>query len=82
MAVIREGNRGVLLVVAVQVAVMRYAWDAPRIIQNISFAVQKVRGRGKRSPLVRSSPIVTSSPQIGFVKLASTAHAIVMRLNR
>ena len=43
MAVIREGNKGVLLVVDVQVGVMRNAWDAPRIIKNISIAVEKAR---------------------------------------
>ena len=43
MAVIREGNKGVLLVVDVQVGVMRNAWDAPRIIKNISTAVEKAR---------------------------------------
>lgn len=46
MAVIREGNKGVLLVVDVQVGVMRNAWDAPRIIKNIAIAVEKARGLG------------------------------------
>lgn len=46
MAVIRAGNQSVLLVVDVQVGVMRDAWDAPRIIQNINTAVQKARARG------------------------------------
>ena len=46
MAVIREGNKGVLLVVDVQVGVMRNAWDAPRIIKNIGIAVEKARGQG------------------------------------
>jgi nicotinamidase-related amidase len=43
MATIREGNKGVLLVVDVQVGVMRDAWDAPRIIKNIGIAVEKAR---------------------------------------
>jgi nicotinamidase-related amidase len=43
MAVIREGNKGVLLVVDVQVGVMRNAWEASRIIKNISTAVEKAR---------------------------------------
>jgi hypothetical protein len=34
MATVREGNRGVLLVVDVQVGVMREAWDAPRVIRT------------------------------------------------
>lgn len=46
MAVIREGNNGVLLVVDVQVGVMQNAWDAQRIIKNIGTAVEKARGLG------------------------------------
>jgi nicotinamidase-related amidase len=46
MAIIREGSKGVLLVVDVQVGVMRNAWDAPRIIKNIGIAVEKARGLG------------------------------------
>jgi nicotinamidase-related amidase len=46
MAVIREGNKGVLVVVDVQVRVMQNAWDAPRIIQNIGIAVEKARSLG------------------------------------
>ena len=46
MAGIREGNKGVLLVVDVQVGVMRNAWDAPRIIKNIANAVEKARSLG------------------------------------
>jgi nicotinamidase-related amidase len=46
MAVIRAGNQAVLLVVDVQVGVMRNAWEAPRIIQNIRLAVEKARSLG------------------------------------
>jgi nicotinamidase-related amidase len=46
MATIREGNKSVLLVVDVQTGVMRSAWEAPRIIQNIVTAVEKARGQG------------------------------------
>jgi nicotinamidase-related amidase len=46
MASIREGNKAVLVVVDVQVGVMRTAWDAPRIIKNISMAVEKARSQG------------------------------------
>jgi len=46
MAVIREGNKAVLLVVDVQVGVMRNVWDAQRIIDNIGIAVEKARGQG------------------------------------
>jgi nicotinamidase-related amidase len=46
MAVIREGNKGVLLIVDAQVGVMQNAWDAPRIIRNIGIAVDKARSQG------------------------------------
>jgi nicotinamidase-related amidase len=46
MAIIREGNKGVLLVVDVQAGVMQGVWDAPRIIRNISNAVEKARDQG------------------------------------
>lgn len=43
MATVREGNRSVLLVVDVQVGVMGDAWDAARIIGNVSVAVARAR---------------------------------------
>ena len=43
MAVVREGNKRVLVVVDVQVGVIQNAWDVPRIIKNISSAVEKAR---------------------------------------
>lgn len=46
MATLREGNQMVLLVVDVQIGVMRQAWEALRIIKNISLAVEKARSRG------------------------------------
>jgi nicotinamidase-related amidase len=46
MATVREGNKGVLLVVDVQAGVMSEAWDAPRIIGNVSRAVERARGQG------------------------------------
>lgn len=45
MAIIREGNKAVLLVVDVQAGVMRNVWDAQRIIKNIGIAVEKARGQ-------------------------------------
>lgn len=45
MATVREGNKGVLLVVDVQVGVMRELWDAPRIIRNVSRTVERARAR-------------------------------------
>jgi nicotinamidase-related amidase len=46
MATVRDGNRGVLLVVDVQAGVMSEAWDAPRIIGNVSRAVDRARDQG------------------------------------
>lgn len=46
MTTIREGNKGALLVVDVQVGVMEGAWDAPRIIRNVSLAVERARAAG------------------------------------
>ena len=45
MATVREGNKAVLLVVDVQVGVMRDAWDAARIIGNVSRVVEQARAR-------------------------------------
>jgi nicotinamidase-related amidase len=46
MALNREGNQAVLLIVDVQVGVVQNAWDAPRIIKNIAVALEKARNQG------------------------------------
>ena len=46
MATVREGNRGVLLVVDVQAGVMAEAWDAPRVIGNVARTVERARAQG------------------------------------
>ena len=46
MATIREGNKGVLLVVDVQAGVMKSAWDSARVIGNVARAVQRARESG------------------------------------
>jgi nicotinamidase-related amidase len=43
MATIREGHSPVLLVVDVQVGVLSDAWDASRVIRNVSRAVERAR---------------------------------------
>lgn len=43
MATVRAGNKGVLLVVDVQVGVMKDAWDAARIVGNVARAVARAR---------------------------------------
>ena len=43
MASIREGTKGVLVVVDVQTGVVKEAWDAPRVVKNVSRAVERAR---------------------------------------
>lgn len=45
MATVREGKRGILLVVDVQVGALKEAWDAPRIIGNVARAVERARAQ-------------------------------------
>lgn len=45
MATVREGNKGVLMVVDVQVGVVGDAWEAPRVIANVARAVERARAR-------------------------------------
>jgi len=69
MATVREGNMGVLLVVDVQVGVMRESWDAPRIIKNVSRAVE--RARAQRVPVIwvqhSDQDLVYGSPEWQWV---------------
>ena len=46
MATVRKGNKGVLLIVDVQVGVMSGAWEASRTIKNVSRAVERARAHG------------------------------------
>ncbi len=46
MATVREGNKGVLMVVDVQVDVVKGAWEAPRIVGNVACAVERARAEG------------------------------------
>jgi len=46
MATIREGNKGVLVIVDVQVGVMADAWEAPRVIGRVAHAVERARNEG------------------------------------
>ena len=45
MATVREGNKGILLVVDLQVGVVSGSWDAPRIIKNVSRAIERARAQ-------------------------------------
>lgn len=46
MATVRGGNKGVLIVVDVQVGVLADAWEAPRVIGNVARAVERARAAG------------------------------------
>lgn len=46
MATIRDGNQPALVIVDVQVGVMRDAWEAPRVVENIAVAVDRARAQG------------------------------------
>lgn len=46
MATVRSGNKGVLIVVDVQVGVMKDAWEAARTIANVARTVDRARASG------------------------------------
>lgn len=46
MATVRDGNKGVLVVVDVQVGVVKDAWEAPRIVANVARVVERARAEG------------------------------------
>lgn len=46
MTTVREGNKGVLLVVDVQVGVVKEAWESERIVKNVARAVERARAQG------------------------------------
>ncbi|MEO8805920.1 MAG: isochorismatase family protein [Burkholderiaceae bacterium] len=46
MATVREGNKGVLLIVDTQVGVVRDAWEADRVVKNMAHAVERARASG------------------------------------
>lgn len=50
MATVRDGNKGVQVVVDVQVGVVRDAWEASRIVANVALVVE--RARAEAVPIV------------------------------
>ncbi len=46
MATVREGNKGVLVIVDVQVGVVSEGWDAPRVIKSVARTVERARAQG------------------------------------
>jgi nicotinamidase-related amidase len=65
VATVRGGNKGVLLVVDVQVGVMAEAWDSERITKNVSRAVERARAAGVPVVWVQHSDeeLLYGSPQ-------------------
>jgi nicotinamidase-related amidase len=65
MNMVHEGSKAVLLVVDAQVGVMRHAWEAPRILENINLAVEKARKAGAPVVWVQHSDdeLVYESPE-------------------
>jgi len=72
MATVRDGNKGVLMVVDVQVGVVSDAWDAPRIVSNVARAVERARAQNvpviwvqhSDNELVRGSPQWQWAPEL------------------
>jgi nicotinamidase-related amidase len=77
MATVREGNRSVLLVVDAQVGVMKDAWDAPQIIQNVARAVERARALGAPVLWVQHSDtdLPKGSPEWQWVPALKPAQA-------
>ena len=69
MATVREGNKGALLVVDVQVGVMAEAWDAARVTANVARAVERARAQGVPVLWVQHADeqLVHGSPQWQWV---------------
>ena len=69
MATVRAGNKGVLLIVDVQVGVMSEAWEAPRVIRNVARAIERARAEGVPVIWVQHSDtdLVHGSPEWQWV---------------
>ena len=46
MAIVRSGNRAVLIVIDFHVGVVKDGWEVPRVAANIARAVEKARAQG------------------------------------
>lgn len=77
MATVRKGNRGILLVVDVQVGVMNASWDSSRIIKNVARAVERARAQGVPVIWVQhmDEELVYGSPQWQWVPELTPAEA-------
>jgi len=84
MATIRKGHRAVLLIVDVQVGVVEDAWEADRIVQNISRAVEKARSQNVPIVWVQHSgrSLKKDSPQWQLVpELSPRADEVIIQKN-
>lgn len=72
MATVREGNKAALLVVDVQVGVVKEAWDADRIVNNVARVVERARTQDvpviwvqhQDDEMVRDSPEWQWAPEL------------------
>ena len=69
MATVRESNKGVLVIVDVQVGVVSEAWDAQRVVNNIARTVERARDHSVPVIWVQhaSDDLVYGSPQWQWV---------------
>ncbi|HRD59714.1 MAG TPA: isochorismatase family protein [Nocardioides sp.] len=72
MATVRAGGRGALVVVDVQVGVVEGAWEADRVVGNVTRAVDRARAAGvpvvwvqhEDDELVRDTPVWQWVPEL------------------
>ena len=72
MATVREGSKGALVVVDVQVGVVDSAWEADRVVGNVARAVERAREAGvpvlwvqhQDEELVRDTPAWQWVPEL------------------
>ena len=61
MATVREGRKGALVVVDVQVGVIDGAWEADRVVTNVARAIERARA---------GPPPTGASEELDFAALA------------
>ncbi len=87
MAIVREGNQGVLVVVDVQVDVVSEAWETQRIVANVAGAVSRARAQGvsviwvqhSGDDLAFNSPGWQWVPELGFCRNSAKRPSIAAR---
>ena len=80
MATVRKGNKGVLLVVDMQAGVLSESWDAARIIQSVSRAVERARAQVAPVIWVQHSdddlPYGVARPTLRWLELRPTGASV------